>query len=197
MARTCARAPAVVSTKLERFHRICSRRLREDAMSPRVSVLMPARNAARWLEEAIASLQAQTLADFELLAIDDGSTDDTQAILLRTARIDPRVRVFRTEPRGLVHALNLGIAEARADLLARLDADDGAAPERLATQVRYLAGAPDVALLGSWAHRINEHGVITGRLQPATESDDLQRILLHSNPFIHSSIMLRTALVRR
>lgn len=166
-------------------------------MTPRVSVIMPARNAARWLEQAIGSLQAQTLADFELLVIDDGSTDDTHSILLRSASLDPRIRVFRTPPRGLVHALNLGIAQAHADLLARLDADDNAFPERLAIQVRYLANNPDIGLVGSWAHRIDERGAIIGRLRPATEPAELQRILAQANPFIHSSIVLRTALARR
>jgi glycosyltransferase involved in cell wall biosynthesis len=166
-------------------------------MTPSVSVIMPARNAARWLEQAIASLQAQTLADFELLVIDDCSTDDTHSILLRIARLDPRIRIFRTSARGLVHALNLGIAQAHGDLLARLDADDKALPERLAIQVRYLSDNPEVGLLGSWAHRINDRGAITGRLRPATEPDELQRILPKANPFIHSSIVLRTTLARR
>ena len=125
-------------------------------MTPQVSVVLPVRNGARWLGEALQSVIAQTLAAWELIAIDDGSTDDTPGILADFAKRDGRIRVIRQEPLGLVAALNRGLAEVRAPLLARLDADDRALPERLDRQVRYLAGHPDVGLLGSWAHEIDE-----------------------------------------
>ncbi len=163
-----------------------------------VSVIMPVRNTGAWVKDAIESLLAQTFADFELLVIDDGSDDDTtRANLDATAAIDSRIRLIRTPPLGLVAALNRGIAEARAPLLARLDADDRALPERLAAQVRYLSQETEVGLLGTWAQRIDSQGAVTSRLTPETRADELVRILQSRNPFIHSSIMLRAELARR
>jgi glycosyltransferase involved in cell wall biosynthesis len=158
---------------------------------------MPVRNGARWLGEAVASVIAQSLSDWELIAIDDGSTDDTPRILSEYAGRDSRIRVIRQEPIGLVAALNRGLAEACSPLLARLDADDRALPERLDRQMRYLNAHPDVGLLGSWAQEIDESGKRRGQLRPATEHAELDRILMRANPFVHSSVMFRGELARR
>jgi GT2 family glycosyltransferase len=166
-------------------------------MTPQVSVIMPVRDAGAWVTEAMASLTAQTFADFELLVIDDGSNDATRAILDAAAPGDRRIRIIRTAPLGLVAALNRGLAEARAALVARLDADDRALPQRLAMQVGYLAQHADVGLLGSWAQRIDAQGNVSCRLTPETRADELARILAARNPFIHSSVMLRAELARR
>lgn len=166
-------------------------------MTPLVSVVMPVRNGARWLSEAIASVTGQTFRDLELLAIDDGSTDDTPAILNDWSRRDDRIRVLRQGGLGLVTALNTGVAEARGAILARLDADDRSSPHRLARQVAVLQANPEIGLLGSWAERIDRHGRRVGELKPATGHDDLVQILERGNPFIHSSVALPTALVRR
>jgi glycosyltransferase involved in cell wall biosynthesis len=158
---------------------------------------MPVRNGARWLSEAIESVIAQSRPDWELIAIDDGSTDDTPGVLGEYAERDERIRVVRQESLGLVSALNRGLAEVRGPLLARLDADDRALPERLDHQVHHLAAHPEIGLLGSWAQEIDEYGNRRGRLQPATLPDELSRILLEANPLVHSSVMLRTDLARR
>src|SRR5262249_60242283 len=106
-------------------------------MTPTVSVIMPVRNTGTWVKDAIESLLVQTFADFELLVIDDGSEDETTRTVLDAAGpTDGRIRMIRTAPLGLVSALNRGIVEARAPLLARLDAADRALPERLAAPVR-------------------------------------------------------------
>ena len=166
-------------------------------MTPQITVVMPVRNGARWLNEALASVAAQTLPDWELIAIDDGSTDGTPGILHEFADRDSRVRVIAQQPLGLVAALNRGLAEARAPLLARLDADDRALPQRLDRQLRHLNAHPDVGLLGSWARKIDERGATRGILRPATEPDALALGLLQGNPFVHSSVIFRTELVRR
>lgn len=166
-------------------------------MTPLITVVMPVRNGARWLGEALSSVAAQTLSDWELIAIDDGSTDDTPRILAQFAERDARVRVIRQDALGLVTALNRGIAEARGALLARLDADDRARPERLRRQSDHLAAHPEIALLGSWAQRIDEAGGARGMLRPATDPQELGRILMRGNPFVHSSVMLRADVVRR
>jgi glycosyltransferase involved in cell wall biosynthesis len=166
-------------------------------MTPQVSVVMPVRNGARWLGEAIESVIAQSLPDWELIAIDDGSTDDTPRILHEYARRDNRIRAIRQDALGLVGALNRGLAEVRAPLLARLDADDRALRERLDRQARHLSAHPEIGLLGTWAQTIDENGVRGRALQPATDPDELGRILLQGNPFVHSSVTLRTELARR
>ena len=105
---------------------------------PLVSVLLPCRDAAAWLPECIRSLEAQTFCDFEVLAIDDGSRDDTAQLLDAWSGRDARVRFERTEPRGLVASLEHGLARARGELVARMDADDVAHPERFERQIRLL-----------------------------------------------------------
>ena len=121
---------------------------------PLISVVMPVRNGARWLSEAIESIIYQTCRDFELLVIDDGSTDETPEILTNWLSRDLRIRVLRQNERGLVAALNYGLDEARGSLIARLDADDRAIAHRLERQIRVLGDNPRVGLLGAWAQRI-------------------------------------------
>jgi glycosyltransferase involved in cell wall biosynthesis len=102
---------------------------------PRASVLLPVRDEEPFLAECLESPSAQTLADFEVIAVDDGSTDATPAILEAHARADSRFHVLRQEPAGMVAASERARAEARAPLVARMDADDVALPERLELQV--------------------------------------------------------------
>ena len=158
---------------------------------------MPVRNGERWLREALDSVLSQTVSDWELVAVNDGSTDGTAGILNEFARRDARIRPIRQEPLGLVAALNRGLAEARGPLIARLDADDRALPERLGRQVRYLEANRAVGLLGTWAQEIDAAGNRRGQLRPPAAPEDLQRGLIKANPFVHSSVMFRTDLVRR
>jgi len=95
-------------------------------MPPAISVLMPVRNGAEWLAEAVASVRAQDFPDFEFIIVDDGSDDGTVALLSRFAAADGRIRLARQWPQGIVPALNTAIHKARAPYLARLDADDRA-----------------------------------------------------------------------
>ena len=111
--------------------------------APLVSVVMPARNAAAFLREAIDSILTQTWRELELIVVDDGSTDDTRAIAEELGAADGRLRVIspggsQNAKSGLVAALNRGFSEARGDLVARMDADDLAYPDRIAQQVAYL-----------------------------------------------------------
>ncbi len=166
-------------------------------MAPLVSVVMPVRNGERWLLETIDSVRAQTLTDYEFIAVDDWSADDTPRLLERAAQQDERIRVIRLAPAGLVTALNNGIAASQGRYIARIDADDRACSGRLRRQADFLSAHPETGLLGSWAEIIDERGEVTGRLQPPTSSQALSSMLVRQNPFVHSSIMVRKSVLQR
>src|SRR5215470_4499377 len=107
-------------------------------MDPQVSVILPVYNSEQYLAAAVASILQQTFADFELLAIDGGSSDRSLDILREFAARDPRLRVVPQEGKGLVNALNQGVAKARGEFIARMDADDIAHSERFERQVAFL-----------------------------------------------------------
>ncbi len=168
------------------------------SVDPKISVVMPASNAEPWLAEAIESILGQTLPEFELIVVDDGSTDRSADIISALSQRDDRIHALRHPQRqGLVSALNTALAVARAPLLARLDADDIALPERLSRQAECFAEQSTLVLLGSWAERIDEQGHRIGAVRPETKPERLRQILQQSNPFVHSSIMMRTDLLRR
>ncbi|WP_420134699.1 glycosyltransferase [Rhodopseudomonas sp.] len=165
-------------------------------VTPEVSVILPVRDGQRWLREAVDSVLTQTLTALELLVIDDGSTDATPQILKQCRAADPRLIVLRQQRDGLVAALNRGLAEARAPLIARLDADDIALPARMARQRDYLHAHPDVVLLGGWAEIIDEHGAPRGKqMRPSPER--LRDTLARKSPFIHPTVMFRAEAARR
>ena len=161
--------------------------------APGVSVLMAVHNGGRWLSDAVASVSAQTAGDLELIVIDDGSTDETSAIL--AAVRDPRVRVERRARAGLTRSLNRALRLARAPLVARLDADDLALPARLARQRAFLDSHPDIGLLGTGARVIDADGEERGVVRPPEDDRTIRRVLIHHNPFVHSSVMMRRAVV--
>ncbi|HKW90389.1 MAG TPA: glycosyltransferase, partial [Methylomirabilota bacterium] len=157
--------------------------------APAVSVLMSVRDGARWVAAAIDSVLGQTLSDLELIVVDDGSTDDTPMLLTRVR--DPRLVVERQAHAGLARALGRGLALARAPLVARLDADDLARPDRLERQHAFLAAHPEVGLLGAAARVVDEAGREVGEVRPPEDDATLRRVLIRRNPFVHSSIMAR------
>src|SRR5262245_41127174 len=114
---------------------------------PLISVLMPVRNAAPWLAASLASLARQTFRDFEVIAVNDGSSDASGAMLDRAARREPRLRVVHAPARGLPLALEAARAVARGERIARHDADDLSHRERLALQHAHLA-THDVSVVG-------------------------------------------------
>lgn len=116
---------------------------------PLISVVMPFRDSAETLDRAIASVAAQTLGEWELLTIDDRSSDGGAAIVERWASRDPRIRLIRGQLPGLVPSLELGCRLARGEFIARLDADDECLPRRLARQAALLRASPEVGVVGS------------------------------------------------
>ena len=124
----------------------------------RVAVVMPARNAGRFISEAIRSVQGQTLAAWTMLVIDDGSTDGTAEAAEASARGDARIRVVRQPNLGIAHAMNRGLEEAGCDLVACMHADDVMLPERLGRQLEYAARHPNVAVFSSLVRWIDPMG---------------------------------------
>jgi glycosyltransferase involved in cell wall biosynthesis len=158
-------------------------------VQPTVSVVLPLFNCVSYVGEAIESILAQTFADFELIVIDDGSTDETPAIARRFR--DRRVRFYAQENRGLAATLNRGIDIAEGRYIARQDQDDVSRPERLARQVGFLDAQPTCGLVGTWAD-IWVDREPSGRVhQHPADNETLQYELLLGNPFVHSSVMLR------
>ncbi len=159
--------------------------------APAVSVLMGVRDGAPWVRDAVASVLAQTLADLELIVVDDGSTDATAGLL--AAFDDPRLRVERRPRQGLTPALNHALAAARAPLVARLDADDLAAPERLARQAGFLAAHPGIGVVGSAAREVDAEGRVLRVVTPPADDAAIRRALIRRNPMVHSSVTMRRA----
>jgi glycosyltransferase involved in cell wall biosynthesis len=157
--------------------------------TPDVSVVLSVRNGGADLPKAVKSILAQTFTNFELIAIDNGSTDGTRSYL--DSITDLRVRVFHQDDRGLAAALNRGISLARGRYIARQDHDDLADPSRLAKQVAFLDAHPQHALVGTRAE-IWIRDTPSGRFHDHPAVDEiLQFVLLFNNPFVHSSVMMR------
>ena len=162
---------------------------------PRVSVLMPAFNAERFLAHAVESVLAQTHEDLELVVVDDGSTDHTFELLQDYARKDPRVRPLRnTENLGIVRTRNRAFAEAdpKSAFFAIMDADDVCEPERLALQLDFLSARPDHALVGGNLILIDEAGREIGRRVYPASHEQIVDVITRFNP-----IAQPTATVRR
>lgn len=156
---------------------------------PAVSVLLPMRNAAEFLPQAIASLRAQDYPDFEVVGVDDGSTDETAKLFTELG--DARFRLHAGPARGISAALNLALDVARAPLVARMDADDECRPDRLRVQAGIMRADPEVVAVASAYDVIDVHGVVE-RTQAAPLDDLTTRgMLLSHNPFGHGSMMLR------
>lgn len=166
----------------------------ENEAEPMVSVVLPVYNGEKYLVEAIESMLAQTFANFELIMIDDGSTDGSQQILRRYEQQDARIRVSVRENRGLAATLNDSIDVARGVWIARMDQDDISLPHRIERQLEWLekTGA-DIS--GSWVQRFGSWDKRVVRLR---QTDDTIKIeMLFCSPFAHPTVMMRTALVKQ
>lgn len=162
---------------------------------PAVSVLMPVYNGEKYLSEAIDSILNQTFADFELIIINDGSTDGTLEILRKYTQQNKRIVLHNQTNQGLIAALNKGIKLARGKYIARMDADDISFPERLALQVGFLENHPEIGVLGSGARIMNSSGVTYDTLQHPTQHNVLQWCLCFFCPIVHPTVIMRRQVV--
>ncbi len=166
-----------------------------------VSVVIPFRNAEDTLAACLDSLQAQTLRDFEALLIDDGSEDTSAALVRERSRRDSRLRLLSPGRIGLVAALNLGIAESRADLIARMDADDIMSPERFELQWHFLLGRPDIAVAGCQVELFPDDFVRDGYREyirwqnSCVDHEDIAGNMYVESTLAHPSVMMRRSAI--
>lgn len=161
----------------------------------RVSVLMGVRDGGPHLREAIESVLGQTFTAFELVVVDDASTDGTAAMLEAYRLKDARVVVLRNETNmGLTRSLNRGLGVARGEYVARLDADDVSSPERLAVQVEFLDRHPGIGLAGSACVLTDAEGRAGGLCEPPEGDTEIRWKMTFNNVFVHSTVMFRRSL---
>lgn len=159
---------------------------------PRVSFVMSCHNAAPWLSRSLPSMAAQTWRDLEMVLVDDGSTDSTAALLRDFADRDDRVRLIHKPNTGLADSLNVGIAAARGEWIARLDADDWCAPERISLQMRAAEADPRGVYVGSGSQLVDARGRALQAYEFPRDGRALRDNLMHFRRFpAHSSALLR------
>ena len=165
--------------------------------TPRISVLMPVYNAAGTLPEALRSIAGQTLGDFEVVAVDDGSDDDSGMILEAWRRGDRRIKPVYADRAGLVEALNHGLSLCKGEWVARMDADDRMHPDRLARQAELLESRPEISVAGSLVEIFADGTVGEGMkvyeawLNSLVEPRDIAREIFIESPIAHPSAMVR------
>jgi hypothetical protein len=159
-----------------------------------ITVLMPAHNAAAFIGAAIESVLTQSFTDFELLIINDGSTDETEAVIRQFS--DERIVLVHQPQAGIAAALNKGLALARAPLVARFDADDICLPNRLQLQYDFIQAHPDHAIVGCDVDYMDAHGgYVFTHPMPAHSDAGIRQLPLHLCPFIHSGVLFAKAAI--
>lgn len=159
---------------------------------PLISIVMPAYNAEQYISRAIASILNQTFKDFELIIINDASTDNTLKIIQKYKNLDNRIRVLNNKSHLLIaESLNKATSLAQAEIIARMDADDISLPNRLELQYSFLSKNPDIAVLGANIIIIDKDGKEISRREYPTESEQLKKIMFLYSPFAHPVVMFR------
>ncbi|PVX51840.1 glycosyltransferase involved in cell wall biosynthesis [Balneicella halophila] len=157
---------------------------------PLVSVLMPLYNSEKYVGASIESILQQTYQNWELLIVNDGSTDNSKNAVLSFQ--DSRIKYFENEEnKGIVYTRNRLMNLAEGDFMANLDSDDIAYPKRLEKQLQYLLNNKECNLCGSWAYKITESNERIGKLQPPVHDEDIYINMLFQFSFVHSTLMMR------
>lgn len=165
---------------------------------PRTSILMPVYNGELYVREAVESILAQTYQPFELIIINDGSKDNTAAILDEYQQADDRVQLYHhRENQGLIATLNHGLQLVHGDFIARMDADDISLPTRLTQQVYALDADPDLVIIGSAYEMIGKNGEFIRIDQFPIHDTSIRWQLLFQSSFAHSSVMVRMDALRK
>jgi len=158
---------------------------------PKITVLLPVYNGDKYLRESIESILKQTFNNFELIIINDGSTDNS--LKIAKSFNDPRIKIINNKKNlGIIKSLNIGLSQAKGKYIARLDADDISLKNRLETQYSFLEKNKDIILIGGWAEIINDKGEYIRKKTPVTSFEQIKYwAMFIGNPFIHSSVFFR------
>ena len=157
-----------------------------------VSVILCAYNAEHYIADSIRSILAQTLENWELIIVDDCSTDSTYRIAQQLSDKDPRIRLLHNEENaGAYLSANIGLKHAKGEFVARLDADDISEPFRLEKQVDFLNAHPDIVLVGSGGYQLDDSGKRVRKINAISRDWIIKRLMTRLNLFIHSSILAR------
>ncbi|MBI3572977.1 MAG: glycosyltransferase family 2 protein [Candidatus Kerfeldbacteria bacterium] len=163
-------------------------------MAPRISVVLPLYNAGPYLRPAIDSILNQTYSDFELIIIDDGSTDGSDKVI--ASYHDPRIRVYTQENKGVMASLNRGLELSRGQYIARMDHDDVSDPRRFQQQVEFLDSHPDHVVVGTTYAYIDPVNRLLGVFPALLRDEDLRRELITKSPLAHGSTVIRGSVIR-
>lgn len=163
--------------------------------SPIVSVIMPAFNAEAFIGKSVRSILGQEHDDLELIIVNDGSSDGTEAII--RGIYDRRIQFHTTTNQGVAHALNLALANAKGRYVARQDADDIAYPARLRRQLDLFRDTPDLVICGTWASIVREDGTPRSEHRHPVTDAAIRYGALFDSPFVSSSVMFRRDAVDR
>lgn len=165
----------------------------------RVSVLMPAYNAARHIAQAIESVLAQTHADFEFIIINDGSTDGTRAIVENYVQRDQRIRLLNQSNKGPGAAMNVGLNTAKHEWIVVMHADDVMLPHRIERQLAFVQEHPEIAVASSFVYNINDAGTVIAKFESPLVSKQAVEETLRRNDIIgfhHPAVIMRKAIVQ-
>mgnify|MGYP001616656378 CR=1 FL=1 len=160
--------------------------------NPLISILMPVYNAGDFLMEAIKSIKKQTYENWELIAIDDGSTDSSFVILKKFAKKDKRIRIFKLGHKGLSYALNVGLEKVRGQFIARMDADDISHPKRLEKQLNFLIQNKEIMLIGTQVTMMDEKGKKIGDKRFPQNHEKIYQMMMTMMSVQHATILART-----
>ncbi len=167
-----------------------------DVSNPAVSVLMAVFNGGPHLDASIRSIAAQTFTDWEMVVVDDASTDETREVVQGWSRRDARIRlVTNSANKGQTPCLNQGLHHCRGTWVARQDADDLSAPGRLAAQVDHVRAYPSLVLVGTAGYLIDEAGRKVGLLDVPCAAAGIAWTSMFLNPFLHTSVLFRREVV--
>jgi len=165
---------------------------------PLVSVIIPVKNAGKFVGLAVQSIIDQTYKNWEMIVVDDGSTDETGKILKRFAKKDPRITVItHKESKGIGASLNLALTKAKGKFIARMDGDDISLPNRLATQVAFLQKNPQTVAVGGQAEMIDGVGEIFAYKHFPTNQKTLREMIMWMVPIQHPIMMARASAYKK
>ena len=165
---------------------------------PLISILMPIYNAGEFLVEAIESVLAQTYENWELLAVDGGSKDNSLKILEEYVKKDPRIKVLKNgNHKGIGHSLNLAIPQTKGDYITRMDADDISLPNRFEEQIKLLEKNPELVACGGQAEMIDESGYVFAEKRFPTDPKILRQMIMKMIPLQHPILMAQAKVFKK